>query len=141
MMPTMLEKPKYNIQLCHVEFIPKELDCYMLYVSERFKVAVHLCPCGCGTKIVTPLGLGEWTFSEHSGKATLDPSIGNWQIPCRSHYWIVDGDIHWSYPWTDKQIKEGWKRDQQKREQVYKKKEKSQKKSLWGKVKKWIWID
>lgn len=134
----MSEKTKYNIQLCRVEFIPKELEPGKLYMSERFQVAAHICPCGCGTKIVTPLGPADWTFSERNGKATLNPSIGNWQLPCRSHYWIRDGQIQWSYPWTEKEIEEGWKRDQEKREKYYQGKAIPKKKSLWSKFIDWL---
>ena len=74
-----------TIKLLHVEFLPKELELGILYVSREYGVAGHLCPCDCGSKIITPLGPTEWKFSESKGEATLYPSIGNWQLPCRSH--------------------------------------------------------
>jgi hypothetical protein len=55
--------------------------------------AGHLCACGCGNKVVTPLDPAEWSFRDRSGLPTLFPSIGNWQLPCRSHYLITDGRI------------------------------------------------
>lgn len=109
---------KCKITLQRVHYMPKEFEAGILYVSEEFEVAGHLCPCGCGNKIITPLGPTDWEFVEEDGKATLDPSIGNWQIPCRSHYWITDGEIDWSYQWTDKQIKEG-RRAEEKRNRTY----------------------
>lgn len=93
-----------NLKLLHVEYLPKELEPEILYVSKEFGVAGHLCPCGCGNKIITPLGRREWKFSENKGQATLYPSIGNWQLPCRSHYWIRNGKIKWSYSWDDEKI-------------------------------------
>lgn len=127
-----------DIRLRNVEFIPKILDEGILYVSRRFNVAAHICPCGCGTKVITPLGPCEWTLSEKKGKPTLDPSIGNWQIPCRSHYWITNGDIEWSYSWTDEQVENKHKMDQTKLESYYRKKNKSGKISLWKRLKNWI---
>ncbi len=134
----MLEKTKDKIELQHVELMPKELEGGILYVSIRFQVATHLCPCGCRTKIVTPIGPADWKFSERNGLPSLDPSIGNWQIPCQSHYWITDGEIRWSHPWTKKQIEEGWKRDQEKRELYYQEKAIPKKKSLWRKFIDWF---
>jgi hypothetical protein len=126
-----------KIQLRHVEFIPKTLDEGILYVSIHFKVAAHICPCGCGTKIITPLGPCEWSFTEKKGEPTLYPSVGNWQIPCRSHYWIKNGHIEWSYLWTDEQIKAGRSKEQASCE-LYYRIETSRKKSFWKKVKNWV---
>jgi hypothetical protein len=78
-----------------------------LYLSEEYNVAGHLCPCGCGNKVITPLGSTEWSYVIRNNKITLYPSLGNWQLPCRSHYWIRNGKIEWSYQWTDEQIEKG----------------------------------
>ena len=121
-----------------VEFIPKSLETGILYVSERFKVAAHMCPCGCGSKIVTPLGPSEWSFSEKNEKPTLSPSIGNWQIPCRSHYWIREGEIEWSYQWSEEKIEAGRKRDHAMSEAYFKQKERAQKRSIWRRFKNWL---
>lgn len=107
------------LKLFHVEYLPKELEPGIFYVSKEFKVAGHLCPCGCGNKIITPLGRMEWKFSENNGEATLYPSIGNWQLPCRSHYWIRKGKIKWSYSWSDERIEKGRKAEEEKRKQYY----------------------
>src|SRR5690349_9807538 len=93
-----------KIKLHITTYIPKEIDPGILYVSLKFDVACHLCPCGCGNKVVTPFGPTDWSFTEKNGSATLYPSIGNWQFPCRSHYWIDEGFIKWSYQWTEEQI-------------------------------------
>jgi len=105
-----------RIKLIHVQYLPKELEPGNLYVSEEFGVAGHLCPCGCGNKIITPLGPTEWSFKAYRGKPTLYPSIGNWQLPCRSHYWINNGEIEWSYQWSDEQIKEGYQYEENQRQ-------------------------
>ncbi|SOC89899.1 hypothetical protein SAMN05421890_4887 [Ensifer adhaerens] len=100
-------------------YVPKELSDGVLYVSLEYKVAVHRCACGCGSKVTTPLGPTEWSFSEHNGRPTLSPSVGNWQLPCRSHYIIRNGNIHWENQWTDEQVLAGRQREQLRREAYY----------------------
>ena len=80
-----------------VEFMPPDdqLVGGVLYISLPFEVALHLCACGCGTKVVTPLGEGGWKLSLDGDLATLHPSIGNFQIPCKTHYWIEKGQVRW----------------------------------------------
>ncbi len=108
-----------RINLKRVEFMPMSLDAGVLYVSEKYKVAAHLCPCGCGNKVVTPLGPAEWWFSEDEGQPTLYPSLGNWQLPCRSHYWILFGEIEWSYQWSEEQIEAGRENEELRRHFYY----------------------
>jgi hypothetical protein len=72
--------------LQRVRYMPKELQPGVLYVSEEFLTAAHLCACGCGAKIRTPLGPAEWSVEEAPQGPTLWPSVGNWQQGCRSHY-------------------------------------------------------
>jgi len=45
-----------RFQIEHVHSMPKELSPGILYVSEEFRTAAHLCACGCGSKVRTPLG-------------------------------------------------------------------------------------
>ncbi len=80
-----------------VEFTPDVLDSGVLYISEEFKVAIHLCACGCGTKTVTPIKEGEWTLTKNGGKVTLRPSIGNFmgEDPYHAHYYVTDNKIEW----------------------------------------------
>jgi|TARA_R110000782_G_scaffold80846_3_gene159792 hypothetical protein len=108
-----------RIKLLKVHYLPKELEEGFLYVSEEFGVAGHLCPCGCKNKIITPLDPTEWSFKEFNNKPTLFPSIGNWQLPCKSHYWITDGVIEWSYQWSEEQIIEGREAEEEKRKSYY----------------------
>ncbi len=93
-----------QIKLVRVYYVPKVLEAGVLYVSEEFRACVHLCACGCGIKVSTPLGPTEWALEETPDGPTLTPSVGNWQLPCRSHYWIREGTIHWSGAWTPEQI-------------------------------------
>jgi hypothetical protein len=36
-----------------VEYVPRELEDDVLYISIRYRTAVHRCACGCGNKVVT----------------------------------------------------------------------------------------
>nr|WP_233286063.1 DUF6527 family protein [Bradyrhizobium brasilense] len=99
--------------------MPKELAPGILYVSEKYAVAGHLCACGCGNKVITPLGPAEWSFTERGGMPSLWPSIGNWQLPCRSHYIINQGRIDWAGAWTDAQVLSDRRAEQRRREAYY----------------------
>lgn len=94
-----------------VELIPATLTPQTLYVSMRYTTTVHLCACGCGNKVVAPLSPAEWQLSFDGDTISLTPSIGNWEFPCRSHYWITDSSIRPGRPWTDEQIQAGQRRD------------------------------
>lgn len=95
-----------------VEFIPEKLEGGILYISQRYRTATHLCCCGCGEEVVTPLGQTDWSLKVANGNVTLYPSIGNWSFACKSHYWIRDGKIVWAGSMTQNQIELGRKRDQ-----------------------------
>lgn len=107
-----------KIRLQHVQFMPKELEFGVLYVSEEYDAAAHLCACGCGSKVRTPLGPTEWSFEDTESGPTLEPSVGNWQQACQSHYWIYRGEIKWSKRWTLDQIVAG-RRQEEKARRVY----------------------
>lgn len=79
-----------------VEFIPRELEAGVLYISDRFKTASHLCACGCGERVVTPLTPVDWRLRVAGGKVSLHPSIGNWNYACKSHYWIKNNEVIWA---------------------------------------------
>jgi hypothetical protein len=99
--------------------MPTELEPGVLYLSEEFGTAAHLCPCGCGSKVRTPLGPTEWSFVETRLGPSLNPSVGNWQQPCRSHYWIDRGEIRWAAEWSNEQIEDGRRREQLRRASYY----------------------
>jgi len=80
----------------YVEFIPESLSDGTLYISRTYKTAVHKCCCGCGEEVVTPLMSTEWTLSTNKDGVSLYPSIGNWSMPCRSHYWIRNSKVIWA---------------------------------------------
>jgi hypothetical protein len=90
-----------QIQHRYVEFIPKDLDEGILYISTRFKTASHLCCCGCGSKVITPLNPAKWRLVDQGSAVSLSPSIGLGALPCRSHYWIKRSRIDWYPNMTD----------------------------------------
>jgi hypothetical protein len=81
------------------EEIEKELEEGKLYISEKYKIAIHLCACGCKQKSVTPINKpNEWTLTKNENKVSLSPSIGNfsWEAPnYHAHYVITDNKIEW----------------------------------------------
>lgn len=95
-----------------VEFIPCELEEGVLYISIPYTTAVHNCCCGCGNRVVTPLTPADWKFSYDGEAVWLSPSIGNWNFPCQSHYWIKRSRISWAGQWSAEEIASGRKRDQ-----------------------------
>jgi len=94
-----------------VEFVPEVLEAGTLYISVVYATATHLCCCGCGQKVVTPLSPTDWTLTFNGETVSLDPSIGNWSFPCRSHYWIKRNEARWAGQWTDRQIQAGRAQD------------------------------
>ncbi|MDR2239633.1 MAG: hypothetical protein LBE33_04255 [Zoogloeaceae bacterium] len=76
-----------------VEYVPAKLDEEVLYISRKYKVAVHLCCCGCGEKVVTPLSPAEWSIHGDEKMVSLHPSVGNWSMACRSHYCIKNNKV------------------------------------------------
>lgn len=108
-----------KIRLQQTKHIPKELEPGVLYVSEEFQFAAHLCACGCGSKIRTPLGSTEWDVTETSSGPSLYPSIGNWQQKCQSHYWIRRGEVVWAPKWTPEEIAAGRQQEEDRRRDYY----------------------
>lgn len=85
-----------ELRLEQVEFMPDDMENGVIYVSDRFETAVHLCACGCGVETITPFKDPHgWSLKTDDGKVTLHPSIGNMAFPCGSHYWVRDGKIVW----------------------------------------------
>jgi hypothetical protein len=90
-----------------VEFIPKVLEEGVLYISKKFRTASHRCCCGCGTKIVTPLRETEYRLTQEADRVSLYPSIGNWNHPCQSHYWIKNNQVAWAAAMSHAEIQLG----------------------------------
>jgi hypothetical protein len=108
-----------RIELQRVRFMPKVLEPGVLYYAEEYGAAAHLCACGCGTKVRTPVGATEWQIFESPKGVSLCPSVGNWQHPCQSHYWITNGEVKWSGQWTDEEVEAGRAREVARRMAYY----------------------
>ena len=65
------------------------------YISEEFETAGHLCCCGCGEKVITPLNPAKWSIKKAAGGTivSLWPSVGNWNYACKSHYIITKNRV------------------------------------------------
>lgn len=93
-----------HLQHRFVEYIPETLEKGLLYVSIEHDIVVHLCCCGCGNQVVTALSPAEWSLTYNGNAVSLHPSIGNWGLPCQSHYWIRNGRVDWARAFSSQQI-------------------------------------
>lgn len=87
-----------------VEFIPEILENGILYVSMEYRATAHRCCCGCGSPVYLPLGPTEWRLTFDGEVIWIDPSVGCWSLPCRSHYWIRGNRIQWAEQWTTERV-------------------------------------
>lgn len=90
-----------------VDHVPDRIEEGILYVCTPYASAVHSCCCGCGTEVVTPLSPTDWSLTFDGESVSLDPSIGNWSFPCRSHYWITRNRVRWAPTWSKTQVDSG----------------------------------
>ena len=60
---------------------------------------------------VTPFTPTDWKMMFDGETVSLNPSIGNWTLACRSHYVIKRGRVIEAGPWTDKQVEAERRRD------------------------------
>lgn len=103
-----------------VECIPKVLEDAILYVSLKYGTAVHRCCCGCGREVVTPLTPTDWKLIFDGESVSLHPSIGNWNFPCRSHYWIRNNRVEWSEDWPEWKVEAAAAKDGREKAVFYK---------------------
>ena len=78
-----------------VEYFPDEFESGILYVSMQYAICGHLCACGCGEKVITPLSPTRWKLVYNGEDVTLYPSIGNYSFACQSHYFLTNGNVVW----------------------------------------------
>ena len=108
-----------------VKYIPEEMEEGILYISMEYATASHLCACGCGEKVVTPISPYYWQMYFNGKEISLTPSIGNYEFPCQSHYFIRRNKVEWCTSGYDYN---------------HPKRKKRKKKKMWDKVKSWkIW--
>jgi hypothetical protein len=102
-----------------VEFVPEHLEPGIIYISVQYKTMAHLCCCGCGKKVVTPISPTGWQLAFNGRTVSIAPSVGNWNLDCRSHYVISDGRVQWAARWSKEMIAAGFARDQQAKQDFY----------------------
>jgi hypothetical protein len=138
-----------------VEFIPRELEANTIYVSIAYATAIHSCCCGCGNRVVTPISPTDWKFIFDGRSISLEPSIGNWSFPCRSHYWIRNNRVVWSDEWSNAEVDAVRKKDARATEAYFEKRkdgktkgslstrktQKPGKRSLKNTIKNWLGHD
>ncbi len=89
-----------------VNRIPSEIEEGIIYISTSVNTAVHLCPCGCKTEVITPINPSGWNFTYDGEAISLYPSVGVWGAECKSHYWIKKNHVEWSRTYIKEEIEE-----------------------------------
>lgn len=105
-----------------VEYIPDEIEEGVLYISIQFCIAIHKCVCGCGNEVATPISRDGWKLSFDGESVSLSPSIGSWNLECKSHYFIINNTVRFAKRWRDDVV-------ELKQNSMVKKRKKSKKKS------------
>lgn len=90
------------LQFKFVDFIPDKLEDGILYITLKYCTAIHKCVCGCGNEVVTPISPNGWKIFFDGISISLYPSIGSWNLECKSHYWIKNNKIIFARKWYDK---------------------------------------
>lgn len=133
-----------------VRHLPEVLEPGLLYISMEYATASHLCCCGCGEEVVTPFTPAQWKMTFDGETVSLNPSVGNWLLRCRSHYVIHNDKVIEAEPWSDEQIAAGLAHDKADRIVMFDKIESPSakvaepppmtvgKKSIWARLKAWI---
>jgi hypothetical protein len=94
-----------------VEFIPDVIEERTLYISIKYCTVVHKCICGCGNEVVTPLSPTDWEIRFNGKTVSLNPSIGNWNFDCKSHYWISNNKVILAEQWSKIKIERNRRND------------------------------
>lgn len=90
---------KITVKPVTVDEIPEKQDMVQdeIYISLKYRTAVHLCLCGCGNLSVTHfMDESGWKITLRAGNGqieggiTFSPSILNTNCPNRYHYIITD---------------------------------------------------
>ena len=75
-----------------VERIPREMADSVVYHTEEFELAGLLCACGCGHRVTLLVPDSHQVWNE-GGYATVSPSVGVFDAPCKSHFFIRCGNV------------------------------------------------
>jgi hypothetical protein len=102
-----------------VRNVPRELEPGVLYISMEYATAVHSCCCGCGERVVTPFTPTDWRITFDGESVTLNPSVGNWNQACRSHYVIERNRVIECGQWSDVRVEAERLRDKRAKAAYY----------------------
>lgn len=94
-----------------VRNLPDDLAEGIVYISIEYATVAHKCFCGCRREVITPLSPTDWRLIYDGQTISLDPSIGNWNYPCQSHYWIEENRVRWAPKWSRADIDQGRRLD------------------------------
>lgn len=86
------------------ENVPENLEEDIVYVSISFCTSIHLCPCGCKNEIVVKFSPVDWKITFDGDSISIYPSIGNWGLNCKSHYWIRNNKVIWAETWSTRKV-------------------------------------
>jgi hypothetical protein len=118
-----------TLQHKFVNEIPTALEQGILYISMEYSTAIHLCVCGCGNEVVTPFSPTDWKITFDGETVSLEPSIGNWNFPCQSHYYINHNVIKMSRGWSHEEVDWGREKDRKRKKKFFTKKNTKRKKN------------
>ncbi|ESX29343.1 MULTISPECIES: DUF6527 family protein [Mesorhizobium] len=107
------------LDLVPCERFPDEVTPGKFYYSDEFRSSVHLCACGCGSRVVLPIKPAGWQLMQNARSFTISPSVGNRELACRSHYLIEGGRIIWLPPMSDREVQASRARDEQHIEKMH----------------------
>lgn len=93
-----------RLEPAFVEAIPRDLEPGTLYVSIPYTTVVHLCPCGCGSEVITSLHPARFSLTYDGDTVSLYPSVGSSGLTCRSHYFIRNSRVRWCDPLSDDDV-------------------------------------
>lgn len=126
-----------------VRYVPDDLSEGIVYISIEYATASHKCCCGCGGVVITPLSPTDWRLIYDGQSISLDPSIGNWNSPCRSHYWIEENRVRWAPTWSRREIDDGRNKDRAAKSAYFQERHRPPQEELphvgpWKRIKGWF---
>lgn len=73
---------------------------YLKHNEDDTYESFHLCPCGCGEPVYLQYGGKGWNITlsingRELKSVTISPSVGCFDFPCKSHYFIHENKIIW----------------------------------------------
>ena len=81
---------KVPVTMKKVKSLPEKMIQGVMYISDEYQTAGHLCLCGCGVSTAVPLGKDDWTYTDNEKGLTMSPSFLQ-RFDCKSHYIITEG--------------------------------------------------